>query len=164
MWRLSGSRPTPCTSACARAWPPPGELRRLFARTVCTKLLAVARCRLRAPESLPDALHRMQSAVRWAGDSAVAADIPVKGAAVVGGGGGFKWPSLEDAVRCLLWCSGGDGQGAAGFRSPAHDARGDVERCRDVLLACVRHDAAAWDDDGGHVLSTAVIKPDTTVC
>lgn len=133
---------------------PPSELRRLFARTVCTKLLAVARCRLRAPEALPDALHRRRRLSVYRTAKTVGDATAKTGG---GGGGSLKWPSLDsraavranvppsdgslasdDAVRCLLWSTG-----PSAFRPhAAHDARGDVERCRDVLLACVRHDVA----------------------
>lgn len=46
----------------------------------------------------------------------------------------YKWPSLEESYSILV------APGRQGSPAPlqAHDARGDVERCRDVFLCLLR--------------------------
>lgn len=103
---------------------PPAELRRAFGRAVCTKLLTIGRCRLPAPSGLADALLRLDHrAEAYAPDDA--------------GGGGYKWPSLDEAVRAVL-----RPDDLRAFTQPVHDARGDVERCRAVFRRMLVEDDA----------------------
>lgn len=93
----------------------PCELRRAFSHTVCTKLLTVGLCRLPVPYPFADVLV-----------SAARRRAPVDRRA-----GGYKWPSLDEALGYVLRRHGA----APSFHHhPAHDARGDVDRCRCVFV------------------------------
>lgn len=88
-----------------------GRLPAALSRLVCTRMLATHRCAIPRPGPPAPPLRRRPGA-------AAAARRP-----------GFKWPSLRETYRLLVR------DGGVPPVHPDHDARGDVERCREVFLS-----------------------------
>lgn len=86
-------------------------------RLICTRMIATPRCALPLPTHLQR--QRQRRGVGVAGVS------------------GFKWPSLTETYDMLVLRDGTPARRRRRLHHPTHDARGDVERCREVFLRMV---------------------------
>lgn len=96
-----------------------GSLPAALMRLICTRMIATPRC------AIP-----MRTCGRHG------RDVAPPPAAVASTPQGFKWPSLTETYDLLVTQQ--IDERCAHLKHPIHDARGDVERCREVFLSLIR--------------------------